>query len=300
MENIAIEVVKDGNIELCRELCNELMAFQRSKAAIAPEKFDTMNFDTRMKKSYESSLESQVIVVKDNGIPVGYVFSTIENIENSKSSYPEWAPIEDIENSKGFYPEWDNLPKKIGCLNNLYLRDKYRDMGLGSRLFEMSMEWLESFMDVDLVFIYVSNGNDAALNFYLSRGFTFSHEFLAALSRLSISLKNKKFKDRIVKNGIDLGLLDVKRSSSMVYYFKTRFRRNLICGIVIWEPVDCKFRFWDWARMHSVDVQIKIHRFEFCTMLLRMGSRSLTQRMFTQVRNQKKLSVRRLKDGVKT
>jgi ribosomal protein S18 acetylase RimI-like enzyme len=176
MENITIEVVNNGNIEQCRELCNELMAFQKSKATIAPEKFDTMNFDTRMKKSYESSLESQVIVVKDNGIPVGYVFSTIENIEHSKSSYPEWAPIDDIENSKGFYPEWDNIPNKIGCLNNLYLRDKYRDRGLGSRLFELSMEWLESFVDVDLVLIYVSNGNDAALKFYLSRGFIFSHD----------------------------------------------------------------------------------------------------------------------------
>jgi hypothetical protein len=57
----------------------------------------------------------------------------------------------------------------------------------------MSMEWLESVVDGDLVFIYVSNGNDAALNFYLSRGFTFSHNDLAALSSLSISLKNKRF-----------------------------------------------------------------------------------------------------------
>jgi ribosomal protein S18 acetylase RimI-like enzyme len=176
MDNITIEVVRDGNIEQCRELCNELMAFQKSKATIAPETFDTMNFDNRMKKSYESSLESQVVVIKDNGIPVGYVFSTIEDIENSKSSLPEWAPVEEIENSRGFYPEWDNLPNKIGCLNNLYLRDQYRDRGLGSKLFEMSMEWLESFLDVDLVFIYISNGNEAAINFYLSRGFTFSHD----------------------------------------------------------------------------------------------------------------------------
>ncbi|KIL35028.1 GCN5 family acetyltransferase [Cohnella kolymensis] len=174
MVNVTIELVKDGNIEQCRQLCNELMAFQKSKAAIAPEAFDSMNFDTRMKKSYESSLESQVIVVKDNGMPVGYVFSTIENIENSKGQYPAWAPKD--ENSKGFYPEWVNLPNKIGCLNNLYVRDQYRDMGLGSKLLEMSMEWLESFPDVDLIFIYVSNGNDAALNFYLSRGFTFSHD----------------------------------------------------------------------------------------------------------------------------
>jgi ribosomal protein S18 acetylase RimI-like enzyme len=177
MEHITIETLKDGNIEPCRELCNELMAFQKSKATIAPEAFDTMNFDTRMKKSYESALESQVLVVKDKGIPVGYVFSTIDNVENSKSdSYPEWAPVEDRENSKGFYPEWDDLPKKIGCLNNLYVRDEYRSMGLGSRLFEMSMEWLESFQDVDLIFIYVSNGNEAALDFYLRHGFTLSHD----------------------------------------------------------------------------------------------------------------------------
>jgi len=176
MDNITIEIVTDGNIEQCRELCNELMAFQKSKAAIAPETFDLMNFDTRMKKSYENSLESQVIVVKDNGVPVGYVFSTIENIENSKNSYPDWAPIEDRNNSKSFYPEWDNLPNQVGCLNNLYLRDQYRDMRLGSKLFQMAMEWLESFSHIDLIWIFISNGNDAALDFYLRRGFTFSHD----------------------------------------------------------------------------------------------------------------------------
>lgn len=94
------------------------MEFQKSQATIAPEKFDAMNFDTRMKKSYESALESQVIVVKDNGNPVGYVFSSIENIENSKSSYPKWAPIDNIESSMGFYPAWDDMPTKMGCLNN--------------------------------------------------------------------------------------------------------------------------------------------------------------------------------------
>src|SRR2546428_13890420 len=109
MKNITFEVVKDGNIEQCRELCNELMAFQKSMATIAPESFDSMNFDTRMKKSYESSLDSQVIVVKDNGIPVGYVFSTIENIEKNKKTYPKWAPVDELGNNKGFYPEWDDL-----------------------------------------------------------------------------------------------------------------------------------------------------------------------------------------------
>ena len=175
MENITVEIVQDGNIEQCRALCDELMAFQKSQATLSPESFDFMNFDTRMKKSYESALRSQVVVAKDNGVPVGYIFSTIdEEVESGEDSIPEWAPH--VENSKGFYPEWVKLPKKIGCLNNLYLRDGYRSTGLGSKLFNQSMLWLESFPDVDLIFTYISNGNDAALKFYLSHGFTFSHD----------------------------------------------------------------------------------------------------------------------------
>lgn len=50
MENITIEVVKYWSIEKCRELCNELMEFQKSKATINPERFDTMSIETRMKK----------------------------------------------------------------------------------------------------------------------------------------------------------------------------------------------------------------------------------------------------------
>jgi ribosomal protein S18 acetylase RimI-like enzyme len=176
MGNIVVEVSQDGDIEQCRDLCNELMAFQKSRAVIAPEVFDLMNFDTRMKRSYESALESQVIVVKDDGIPVGYVFSTIENISGKKDVFPPWAPVPNDGSAQGFYPNWEKLPDKIGCLNNLYVRDGYRDMKLGSRLFEMSMQWLESYEDVGLIMIYISNGNDAALKFYLDRGFLFSHD----------------------------------------------------------------------------------------------------------------------------
>ena len=175
MKNIVVEVVEDGNIEQCRELCNELMAFQKSKAVIAPEVFDLMNFDTRMKKSYESALASQVIVVKDSDVPVGYGFSTLEKVEAS-GALPAWAPVNDTRKSLGFYPEWDNLPEKAGCLSNIYFRADYRGMGLGTRLVEMAMEWFGGFPDVNLVFIYISNGNDEALDFYLKHGFTFSHD----------------------------------------------------------------------------------------------------------------------------
>ncbi|KEO84477.1 GNAT family N-acetyltransferase [Tumebacillus flagellatus] len=174
--NITLEVITDGNIEACRDLCNELMAFQKSQATLAPEAFDAMNFDTRMKKGFESALESQVVVVKDNGVPVGYVFSTIDMVEGETNAIPDWAPVKDPSTAQGFYPDWVQFPQKIGLLNNLYIRDDYRDLKLGSQLFNMSIDWLESHADVDLIFIYISNGNDAALNFYLNRGFTYSHE----------------------------------------------------------------------------------------------------------------------------
>jgi len=189
MQNITIEIIKDRNIEQCRELCNELMALQKSKAYIQPEQFNSMNFETRMKKSYESALRSQVIIVKDNGVPVGYVFSTIDNISVAdRDIYPDWASVG--ESSMGFYPDWVTLPQKIGCLNNLYLRSEYRCSGLGSKLFDMTMEWLESFPDVDLTFVYVSNGNDGALRFYLNHGFTLSHDVFNGFIKAAYKLKN--------------------------------------------------------------------------------------------------------------
>lgn len=42
----------------------------------------------------------------------------------------------------------------------------------------MSMEWLSQFKDVEDYFIYVSNGNTEALEFYAGKGFTESHEIL--------------------------------------------------------------------------------------------------------------------------
>jgi GNAT superfamily N-acetyltransferase len=177
MHEIKLELINVEGIEQCRDLCNELMAFQKSKATISKESFDWMNFDTRMKKSYDEALRSHVIVAKDGNTPIGYVFSTIdEGNEDVRSYIPDWAPKEQVEGVKGFYPDWVRLPQKIGCLSNLYIKEGYRSQKLGSKMLNMAMDWLESFDDVELIFVYISNGNDAALNFYLNRGFKFSHD----------------------------------------------------------------------------------------------------------------------------
>ena len=174
-KNITIDIINDENIGLCRELCNELMSFQQSKAVMAPESFDSMNFDTRMKSSYDSALRKQVLVAKDGDKAVGYIFSTIDNVtENARTSIPDWAPTG--KDYIGFYPYWLKLPQKIGCLSNLYIQEAYKGSGLGSKLFDMAMKWLGSFPDCDLTFVYISNGNDRAYDFYIHRGFVYSHE----------------------------------------------------------------------------------------------------------------------------
>jgi ribosomal protein S18 acetylase RimI-like enzyme len=89
---------------------------------------------------------------------------------------PDWAPVDKTKKTLGFYPEWDNLPEKAGGLSNIYFRPEYRGMGLGNKLMEIAMAWFDGFPDINLVFIYISNGNDEALKFYLKHGFTFSHE----------------------------------------------------------------------------------------------------------------------------
>ena len=190
MNTLTFQTITDGDIEPCRDLCNELMAFQQSKAIIAPECFDGMNFDTRMKKSWNNAQAKQVILVRDGGTPVGYVFSTIEKVADKEGPIPAWAPKSDNP-VRGFYPDWP-MPPKIGCLSNLYCRDAYRGLGLGSTLCEMAMNWLDSFPDVDLTWVYISNGNDAALDFYLRHGFTYSHEVFGGFIKAAYRYKSQQ------------------------------------------------------------------------------------------------------------
>jgi ribosomal protein S18 acetylase RimI-like enzyme len=176
---ITFDVVSEGNIEPCRELCNELMLYQQSKARLLPEVFDKMNFDTRMKPSYEQALASHVAVARDidnSPLPIGYIFSTLESVSYKDSHIPNWASSISSGEILGFYPKWDDLPEKTGCVNNLYLRSEYHGMGLGGKLMDMSMEWFKTMPDIDIVFVYISNGNDGAIKFYKRHGFEHSHE----------------------------------------------------------------------------------------------------------------------------
>lgn len=164
--NLQYEVIPEEKIEYCRDLCDELMVFQKSKAYITPELFDNMNFDTRMVPSINSALYNYIVVVKDDDKIVAYVYS---NISPKEAYRNDFATFFDLTSVKG---------DDVGCLSQFYIKEEYRQFGIGSKLFNMSMEWLNKFDDVEDYFIFVSNGNENALEFYKRKGFSVSNVIL--------------------------------------------------------------------------------------------------------------------------
>ena len=164
--NLTYEVIPETEIESCRDVCNELMVFQKSKATITPELFNNMNFDTRLVPSINNALHNYTVVVKDGDKIVGYVYS---NVSPKETYSNDFATFFDLDSVKG---------KNVGCLSQFYIKEEYRQYGVGSTLFNLSMGWLKQFEDVEDYFIFVSNGNDDALEFYKRKGFTVSHDIL--------------------------------------------------------------------------------------------------------------------------
>lgn len=164
--NIKYEVITDESVICIKDLCNELMAFQKSKAHIHPEFFDTMCFETRMLPSIEKAKSNYIVVVKDGDEIVGYVYSNVSSKETYSNSFATFFNLDSVKN-----PD-------VGCLSQFYLKEGYRNSGIGTVLFNMSMEWLSTKDDIDDIFIYVSNGNDNALKFYQGKGFKVSHQIL--------------------------------------------------------------------------------------------------------------------------
>jgi len=163
---LTYEKIGVNDIEILREPCNALMDYQKSKATITPERFDVMNFETRLLPSIEKAVHNYIVVVKDEDKVVGYVYSNV----SAKEVYAnEFATFFELSSVKA---------DLVGCLSQFYIKDGYRQYGIGSKLFRMSMEWLDQFKEVEDYFIFVSNGNDHALEFYQQKGFTVSHDIL--------------------------------------------------------------------------------------------------------------------------
>ncbi|WP_249745541.1 GNAT family N-acetyltransferase [Mesobacillus boroniphilus] len=166
MMAIRYELIPDEQITRVKHLCNELMSYQKSLATVRPELFNGMSFESRMVPSVKNAKANYIIAAMDGDEIVGYVYS---NVSPKEVYSNEFATFFDMDSVKG---------NDVGCLSQFYLKEGYRSMGIGSVLYEKSKDWLDSFDDIHDQFIYVSNGNVAALQFYKSKGFKVSHQIL--------------------------------------------------------------------------------------------------------------------------
>jgi len=164
--SIYYELIPEENISCVKGLCNELMAYQKSLAHIRPDLFDSMNFETRMIPSLKNAKANFILAAYDGDEIVAYVYSNISPKQVYSNEFATFFDMDSVES------------ENVGCLSQFYIKEGYRSMGIGSELFNRSMEWLNSFDNIDDRFIYVSNGNDSALDFYQKKGFKVSHQIL--------------------------------------------------------------------------------------------------------------------------
>lgn len=171
MSSIRYEVISADNVILIKDLCNSLMAYQKSMAHIHAEFFDNMNFETRMIPAVRSSKRNYIVTARDAQEIVGYAYSTIAPKRTYSGGF---ATL----NCDAFF-DFDSVEKDdVGCLSQFFIKEGYRNTGIGSIMFRMSMDWLNSFDSISDIFIFVSNGNYNALKFYQGKGFRISHQIL--------------------------------------------------------------------------------------------------------------------------
>lgn len=169
--SINYEVISEDDIFCIKDLCNDLMAYQKSKAYIHPEFFDDMCFETRVIPSVKSAKANYIVTAKDDNEIIAYAYSTISPKETYSGGF---ATLK----CDAFF-DFDSVKSDdVGCLSQFFIKEGYRNMGIGSVLFEKSMNWLNTFESIKDLFIFVSNGNDNALRFYLGKGFKISHQIL--------------------------------------------------------------------------------------------------------------------------
>lgn len=171
VKSIHYEVISEDNLICIKNLCNKLIVYQKFKADINAEWFDNMCFETRMIPSVKCAKANHIIAAKDDNEIVGYAYSNI----SAKNTYSGgFATLEPVN-----FFDFDSVKSdEVGCLSQFYIKEGYRNFGIGFVLFEKSMYWLNSFKSISIFFIFVSNGNNSALKFYQSKGFMISHQIL--------------------------------------------------------------------------------------------------------------------------
>lgn len=169
--NITYSVIPETEAICIKELVNGLMSYQKSVASIHPEFFDGMSFDTRIPPALKSARFNHIVIARDGDEVVGYAYSTVADKKVYSGGFAtlQCDAFFDFDSVEG---------EEVGSLSQFYIKDGYRNTGIGSELYNRSMDWLRSFEEIKDIFIFVSNGNENALRFYLNKGFRESHKIL--------------------------------------------------------------------------------------------------------------------------
>ncbi|MGW8314545.1 MAG: GNAT family N-acetyltransferase [Bacteroidales bacterium] len=176
---IEIKEITNGQIEICRDLCNALMNFQADRSFIRTDVLNEMSFDNRLKPSFENAQIKKLLVAFDNQDPIGYVFAEVADItEEAKDYVPDWAKRIFKKGQLIFFSPEQKYPARVGTYNNIYIKPEYHGLGLGDRLTQKIMNWMKSIDQINGIYVYVSNGNEQVADFYRKYGFEFSHKVL--------------------------------------------------------------------------------------------------------------------------
>ncbi|MCG8702386.1 MAG: GNAT family N-acetyltransferase [Bacteroidales bacterium] len=177
--NIEIKETSNGDIEICRELCGELMQFQASQSKFGTKVLESMTFDNRLKPSFEKAQLKKLLVAFDGNKAIGYVYVEAADLTEEVRYYvPDWAKTIYRNGHLVFFPPEQKFPAKLGTFNNLYIKPQYHGIGLGDKLSQHVMDWLTGIDKIGGIYVYVSNGNEKVADFYKKYGFLYSHEVL--------------------------------------------------------------------------------------------------------------------------
>lgn len=142
MGHITFERIDNKDIDLIKELWEELRDHHEAKTDHFKERFHKMTFETRKKALLQKANEEQLIIdiaKVNNGKIIAYCVSSIDN-------------------------------KLVGEIDSILVEKQYRKMKIGDELMKRALNWFDE-NKVETRRIVVAQGNEAAFKFYEKFGF---------------------------------------------------------------------------------------------------------------------------------
>ena len=168
----------NGDVEICRDLCNALMQHQAGVCKIHRDILGAMTFENRLKISFEKTKEKLLMVAFDERRPIGYIFATAEYVSKERRDFrPFQDRIENRPGYAGFIPDGVEVGTHIGEIGNLFVYPEYRGLNIGKTLMDRAMDWISSHRDLECALVHVSNGNNAG-TFYEKYGFRYVNDVM--------------------------------------------------------------------------------------------------------------------------